>query len=56
MVAELTGADLEVARKTLAEADGVIKLATVMLLRSLSRADAQAALDAAGGNLRKALG
>lgn len=55
MVADLTGADIETARKTLAEADGVIKLATVMLTKSLSREAAQAVLDAAGGNLRKAL-
>jgi N-acetylmuramic acid 6-phosphate (MurNAc-6-P) etherase len=33
----------------------VIKLATVMLLLKLDRAGAQAALDRAGGNLRKAL-
>lgn len=55
MVADLTGADVEVARKTLAEAGNVIKLAVVMLIRSLSRADAEAQLAAAGGNLRKAL-
>ena len=55
MVAELTGADLELARVTLEAADGVIKLATVMLLRSLSRTDAQATLDRADGNLRTAL-
>jgi N-acetylmuramic acid 6-phosphate etherase len=56
MVVDLTGADIEVARKTLEEAGGVIKLATVMLIRSMSRADAEAALKAAGGILRKALG
>ncbi|GLQ54689.1 N-acetylmuramic acid 6-phosphate etherase [Devosia nitrariae] len=55
MVADLTGADIETARATLAEADGVIKLATVMLTRSLDRNEAQAALDGAGGNLRRAL-
>lgn len=55
MVADLTGADIETARATLAEAGGVIKLATVMLTRSLDRAGAQAALDTAGGNLRRAL-
>ena len=55
MVADLTGADIEVARKTLTEAGGIIKLATVMLTRSMSRAEAEAALAAAGGNLRKAL-
>lgn len=55
MVAELTGAEVEVARTALAEAGGVIKLATVMLTRSLSRVEAQAVLDAVRGNLRKAL-
>lgn len=55
MVSDLTDADADTARRTLEEAGGVIKLATVMLLRSLSRSDAQAALDKAGGNLRKAL-
>jgi N-acetylmuramic acid 6-phosphate etherase len=55
MVAELTGADIDTCRKTLAVADYAIPLATVMLLRSLDRAAAQAALDRAGGNLRKAL-
>lgn len=55
MVAELAGVELEVARQTLGEAGGVIKLAVVMLLRSLDVEAAQAALDAAGGNLRQAL-
>jgi N-acetylmuramic acid 6-phosphate etherase len=55
MVSDLTDADADTVRKVLEEADGVIKLAVVMLQRSLSRADAQAALDRAGGNLRKAL-
>lgn len=55
MVAELTGAEPEAARQTLAAAGGVIKLATVMLLNGLDRAEAEAALAAAGGNLRQAL-
>ena len=55
MVVQLTGAEPELARRTLDEAGGVIKLATVMLLRRFSRLEAQAALDAASGNLRKAL-
>ena len=55
MVAELAGVELELARRTLGEAGGVIKLAVVMLLRSLGVEAAQAALDASGGNLRKAL-
>lgn len=55
MVADLTGADHDKARATLGQAGGVIKLAVVMLERSLDAAQAQAALDGAGGNLRKAL-
>ena len=55
MVSELTGAAPELARQTLEQADGVIKLATVMLLKSLDRKAAEAALAAADGNLRKAL-
>ena len=55
MVAELAGVELEVARQTLGQAGGVIKLAVVMLLLALGVEAAQAALDAAGGNLRKAL-
>lgn len=55
MVSELTGAEMDVSRRTLAEAGGVIKLATVMLLRKLGRAEAEAALAKAGGNLRLAL-
>ncbi|HVY50864.1 MAG TPA: N-acetylmuramic acid 6-phosphate etherase [Devosia sp.] len=55
MVSELTGADADVARGALGEADGVIKLAVVMLRRNLNRNAAQAILDRAGGNLRKAL-
>lgn len=55
MVSELTGATPEVARATLEQAGGVIKLATVMLLKSLSRDEAEASIAAAGGNLRRAL-
>ncbi|MEO8685862.1 MAG: N-acetylmuramic acid 6-phosphate etherase [Devosia sp.] len=55
MVAELAGVELKVARQTLDQADGVIKLAVVMLLHSLGAEAAHARLDAAGGNLRKAL-
>lgn len=55
MVADLTGADMETARRTLSECDGVIKLATVMLAKGVGRANAEAALERAGGNLRKAL-
>ena len=55
MVSQLTGAEEGASRKVLEEAGGVIKLATVMLLRGLDRAEAEAALAQAGGNLRRAL-
>jgi N-acetylmuramic acid 6-phosphate etherase len=55
MVRELTDAEDAKARAALDEAGGVIKLATVMLLKGVSRDGAQTALDANGGNLRKAL-
>jgi len=55
MVMELTGADEATVRATLAQAGGVIKLATVMLLLKLDRTGGEAALERAGGNLRKAL-
>ena len=54
MVADLAGCDLPAAGAALAEA-GSIKLAIVMLLRSLPKTDAEAALAAAHGNLRRAL-
>ena len=55
MVAELAGRDVATARKTLAEAGGSIKLATLMLLKSLPKAEAEALLAAGKGNLRAAL-
>lgn len=55
MVAELAGCEVEAAREALAEAGGSIKIATVMLLQSVSRADAEALLAKGGGNLRAAL-
>jgi N-acetylmuramic acid 6-phosphate etherase len=54
IVAELAGTDIETARATLQEA-GIIKTAVVMLKRRLTRAEAEAALAAAGGNVRRAL-
>ena len=54
MVRDLTGADLDTARQAF-ETGGSIKIATVMLLKSVSSAQAVALLDAAKGNLRKAL-
>jgi N-acetylmuramic acid 6-phosphate etherase len=54
MVAELAGCDVETARRTLAEG-GSIKTATVMLLKSVSRPEADKLLAAGKGNLRAAL-
>jgi len=55
MVAELTDASEETARQTLATTGGSIKLATVMLLKSLTREEAEATVARAHGNLRDAL-
>jgi N-acetylmuramic acid 6-phosphate etherase len=55
MVAELTGVELATARSTLAAAGGSIKLATLMLLKSLPAVEAMAVLDKANGKLREAL-
>jgi N-acetylmuramic acid 6-phosphate etherase len=55
MVAELAGVDIDTARGTLAEG-GTIKIATVMLLKGLRRAEAEALLAKSHGNLRTALG
>jgi N-acetylmuramic acid 6-phosphate etherase len=54
MVADLADCDAPTARAALGEA-GSVKLAVVMLLRSLPRAEAAARLSAAHGNLRAAL-
>lgn len=55
MVSALTDADYATAEQALGEAGGVIKLATVMLLKSVGREAAEALLARAGGNLRTAL-
>lgn len=55
MVATLTDTDYATAQVALATAGGVIKLATVMLLKGLDRAEAEAVLARTGGNLRTAL-
>jgi N-acetylmuramic acid 6-phosphate etherase len=55
MVATLTDTDYVTAQAALGEAGGVIKLATVMLLKSLDRAGAESLLARAGGNLHDAL-
>lgn len=55
MVAELAGCDTDTARATLLKAGGSIKIATVMLLKSLNKAKAEALLAEAGGNLGSAL-
>jgi len=56
IVADLAGCELDVAAKALEEAGGSIKLATVMLLKSLPRPEAEALLAAGHGNLKAALG
>jgi N-acetylmuramic acid 6-phosphate etherase len=55
MVAALTDTDYPTAETAFAEADGTIKLATVMLLKSLDRQAAESLLANAAGNLRTAL-
>ncbi|WP_240230730.1 N-acetylmuramic acid 6-phosphate etherase [Devosia lacusdianchii] len=56
MIATLTGTDYDTALATLDAADGSIKLATVMLSQSADRRAAEQMLDAASGNLRRAIG
>jgi N-acetylmuramic acid 6-phosphate etherase len=55
MVADLADAPLDVAERTLAEAGGTIKLAVVMLIRGVSRAEGEKLLADANGILRGAL-
>jgi len=55
MVATLTDTDYATSQAALTAAGGVIKLATVMLLKGLDRPAAEAVLAKAGGNLRTAL-
>jgi N-acetylmuramic acid 6-phosphate etherase len=55
MVATLAATDYDTALKALDLAGGSIKLATIMLTRSLDRPAAEALLTTAGGNLRTAL-
>ena len=55
MVATLTDTDYATAEKALAAAGGTIKLATVMLLKSLDLSAAEALLASVNGNLRNAL-
>jgi N-acetylmuramic acid 6-phosphate etherase len=55
MIATLAGVDYDTGLKTLDDADGSIKLATVMLLKGMARVDAEAALQQANGNLRRTL-
>jgi N-acetylmuramic acid 6-phosphate etherase len=56
MVAELADCGEDAAAAALAEADGSIKLATVMLVKALGRSEAVALLERTGGTLRGALG
>jgi len=55
MVADLTGEALETATRAFNDAGQSVKLAVVMLSLGKNRAEAEAALAAVGGNLRKAL-
>jgi N-acetylmuramic acid 6-phosphate etherase len=55
IVARITGADQETAKGALERADYSIKHAVVMVARSMDFAAASAHIDAAGGNLRKAM-
>jgi N-acetylmuramic acid 6-phosphate etherase len=55
MVAQLSGASYDKARSALDAAEGSIKIATVMLSRSLDRQASATLLDAAGGDLRNVL-
>ena len=50
-----TGCDEQTARAALAAADDDIAVAVVMLARDATATAARAKLDAAGGNLRRAL-
>jgi N-acetylmuramic acid 6-phosphate etherase len=54
MLRELTDCSVEQAQAALAGADGKVKLA-ILLLRGMSRADAEGLLERSGGNLRLAL-
>lgn len=55
IVAQITGAEMDTAREVLERAGYSIKLAVIMIERSLHRAAAEAMLADAGGDLRKAL-
>ncbi|WP_274426027.1 N-acetylmuramic acid 6-phosphate etherase [Chelativorans sp. YIM 93263] len=55
IVARITGADQVEAQAKLLEADYSIKHACLMIEKSLSRVEAEQALEQAGGNLRKAM-
>ena len=56
MVSTLTGASPKDAADLLKRADGRVKLAAVMYTRKVDAAEATKLLDAAGGNLRAAMG
>lgn len=55
IVVRLTGAQGALARQRLVETDYSIKLTTLMIAKGLDRDGAEAALEAAGGNLRIAM-
>ena len=54
MLGELTGCEAEAGRAALEAAGGKVKLA-VLILRGLTRQEAEAALTAHGGDLRRAI-
>ena len=56
MVAQATGRSMEQSEQLLDEARGSVKVAIVMALRRLSRADAEVRLAEAGGHVRAAVG
>jgi N-acetylmuramic acid 6-phosphate etherase len=55
MVAELADVDIADARRALEEANGSIKVATVMLTHKLDSAAATSLIEKSGGNLRAAM-
>ena len=55
IVAQATGVDAETAARTLAEADGQVKTAIIMLLAGVPAAEARERLARAGGIVRQAL-
>ncbi|MGQ0569255.1 MAG: N-acetylmuramic acid 6-phosphate etherase [Armatimonadota bacterium] len=55
MVAQATGLDVDASGRLLDEAGGSVKVAIVMALAGVGRADAERRLDGAGGHVRRAI-